>query len=160
MVLLDEYGVDERDVAMADNLLEAISADTDGVAIALTGNLHNRTTRGTDFDPDYEPMGYLVEQALGSRRVRSLDVHYTGGQAWVCNGDGDCGTRRFDAPPDADSQRADVLPSIEVDDDHPTDAYDGRYHVENSHRPRQPSATDHRPTPPATRSRAGSDGHR
>ncbi len=129
VVLLDASGVEDRDVAMADNLLEAIIAENEGVAVTLTGNLHNRTTRGTDFDPDYEPMGYRIKQALGPRRVRSLDVHYTGGEAWVCIPDGDCGPRRFDAPPNTDSPPPEVLPSIEVDDNGSGSAFDGHYSV-------------------------------
>ncbi len=129
VVLLDAYGVDDRNVAMADRLLKSVTEETDGLAIALTGNLHNRTIRGVDFDPDYEPMGYLVEQELGSRRVRSLDVRYSGGQAWSCGEDGDCGPRTYAATPNSEIPTNGALPNIEIGSEPANSAYDGYYVV-------------------------------
>lgn len=79
VVLLDSAGVADRDVAMADQLLAAVAASPDRVAIVLTGNVHNRGVLGVSFDPGYEPMGYLVKQALDERSVLALDVRHTGG---------------------------------------------------------------------------------
>jgi len=129
VVLLDAYGVDDRDAAMAERLLDAINAETDGVAITLTGNLHNRTVRGFDFDPEYEPMGYLIEQTLGTRRVRSLDVRYSGGQAWTCTQHGDCGPRTFDAPTNVEGTPTAALPIVEVGPDSAVEGFNGYYFV-------------------------------
>lgn len=129
VVLLDAYDVDDRDAAMAERLLESINEDTYAIAIALTGNLHNRTVRGIDFDPDYEPMGYLVKQELGPRRVRSLDVRYSGGQAWGCESATDCGARTWGATPNSETPTNRVLPTIEIESETTGSAYDGYYLV-------------------------------
>ena len=74
----------ERDARMAARLVAAAKAAPNDLVIALTGNLHSRTTVGTPFDSTRENMGYLVARALPERKVLGLDVASTGGSAWIC----------------------------------------------------------------------------
>ncbi len=97
VVLLDDPSVPtRRDRAMTDRLLAAV-ADPEGFLVSLTGNLHNRLTKGSQWDAAYEPMGYLLKRELTGRRLISLDLTHEGGSAWICTGSssGDCGTIRL-----------------------------------------------------------------
>lgn len=61
--------------------------------------------------------------------MRSLDVRYSGGQAWACE-DGDCGPRTVDAEtPDSETPANGVLPNIEIESELAGSAYDGYYLV-------------------------------
>lgn len=129
VVLLDAVGVDDRDVAMAERLRDAIEAKPDGLAITLTGNLHNRAVRGVSFDQEYEPMGFLVDEALGDQRVRSLDVTHSGGIAWVCFQDGSCGERSFERNVSEDVATADAVPFVQLLTERNSQGFDGTYFV-------------------------------
>jgi hypothetical protein len=74
----------ERDARMAARLEAAAKAAPNDLVIALTGNLHSRTTVGTPFDAGRENMGYLVARALPESKVLGLDVASTAGSAWIC----------------------------------------------------------------------------
>lgn len=97
VLLYDPGQVPRRDGGMADNLAAALGARPEGFAVVLSGNLHNRLTVGTPFDPELEPMGYLLRRRLEGRRVVSLDMAHPGGTAWVCFGPtaADCGVKEI-----------------------------------------------------------------
>jgi erythromycin esterase-like protein len=74
----------ERDRAMAETLASVIKREPKGLLVVLSGNIHNRLTRGTSFNPAYEPMGYLLTKSISNSRVISLDMSHGGGEAWGC----------------------------------------------------------------------------
>jgi hypothetical protein len=76
----------ERDRAMADRLQSISAAALPGLVITLTGNLHNRLSRGVPWDKSYENMGFLFVQKGTGVRATSLNVRWTGGTAWLCQG--------------------------------------------------------------------------
>lgn len=82
-----------RDRAMAERVLALHARAADAVLIVLTGNLHNRLTRGTPFDADLEPMGFLIAEQAPAADVVSLELTYGPGSAWICQGGqaSDCG---------------------------------------------------------------------
>lgn len=84
VVLYDPGGVSERDRKMAQNLAGVLGARPEAFAVVLSGNIHNRLTVGTPFDPELEPMGHLLMKRLEGRRVVSLDLAHQGGTAWLC----------------------------------------------------------------------------
>lgn len=127
VVLLDATTPTDRDHTMAHHLTVALENTPDGIAIALTGNIHNRRVRGTDFDRNYEPMGYLVSQRLGDRSVVALDVRYTGGAAWGCAQDQTCGPRTFNG--NSTSEPDSGTFTIEFHDQLSADGFDGTYGV-------------------------------
>ena len=102
VTLLDRYArdvADSRDAFMASRLAAAAEAAPRDVVIALTGNLHSRTHKGTPWDADYRPMGMELEERLPDRRIVAVDVAYTGGTAWNCRGDGPGICRAYDLGP-------------------------------------------------------------
>lgn len=76
-----------RDRAMAKRLEAAMAAAPKDLFVVLTGNVHTRIGRGTPWDKDYEPMGFVLSQLAPGHRLAALDVQYTGGTAWFCLGD-------------------------------------------------------------------------
>jgi hypothetical protein len=74
----------ERDRVMAQNLAAVAGREPRNVLVVLSGNIHNRLTRGTSWDKEYEPLGYLLTKASGSSRIISLDMSHEGGEAWGC----------------------------------------------------------------------------
>lgn len=85
-----------RDRAMAERLLRARERAPGRLFVVLTGNLHNRLTRGTSWDEEYEPMGLHLARALPEEALVSLELTHAGGGAWVCQGGApeDCGVVR------------------------------------------------------------------
>ncbi len=79
----------QRERGMAANIVASARARPESLHIVLSGNLHTRVTRGARRNADYEPMGYVIRNALPSRKVASLDADHAGGTAWVCAPD--CG---------------------------------------------------------------------
>jgi hypothetical protein len=79
-----EIGGQRRDELMA-QLLSSVFTSTrpDGLLI-LSGNIHAALTRGTPWDAQYRPMGYLMSQALQASRLLSIRQRYGSGEAWVC----------------------------------------------------------------------------
>jgi erythromycin esterase-like protein len=74
----------ERDAAMAARLVSALDeAGEEGAVVALAGNVHSRTGRGTPWNPDYEPAAHLAERARPGR-VLSLLLTAPPGTAWTC----------------------------------------------------------------------------
>ena len=90
-----------RDRAMAQRVLEARSETPDSLIIVLTGNLHNRLTRGNLWNPDYEPMGLFIAREVPESAVTSLELSYDSGSAWICQGElaADCGVARLKGNP-------------------------------------------------------------
>lgn len=76
----------ERDAAMAERVAESVAARPDDVFLVLTGNIHNRLTKGMPWNAELEPMGYLLAKRLPEARIVSLDMAYPGGTAWSCFG--------------------------------------------------------------------------
>jgi hypothetical protein len=91
-------GGQARDRRMAEYLAAVAGESTEAAVIVLTGNIHSRVTRGTRFSAGYEPMGYLLSQAVPPERIVALDVAHEGGTAWVCvAGEDGCGPQRLRA---------------------------------------------------------------
>lgn len=86
-----------RDAAMARGLDEIASESPERAVIALTGNIHNRLSRGIRWDADYEPMGYRLARSSSGREIVSLNLTHAGGTAWICTGARveDCGIREI-----------------------------------------------------------------
>lgn len=84
----------ERERLMAGALGERLTSAPNDLFVILTGNIHSRVARGTPWNPDYEPMGYLLRQAHPDLAIVSLDVAHAGGSAWLCVAGEPCGTRR------------------------------------------------------------------
>lgn len=82
ILLIDQPASDNRDVAMAEHIIEAAQKNPDHMMIILTGNLHNIIYEDSGY------MGTYVIEALGDQRVLSLKQTYTGGSAWVDHGGG------------------------------------------------------------------------
>ncbi len=74
----------ERDRVMAQNLAAVAGRERGNLLIVLSGNVHNRLTRGVAWNNEYEPMGYLLTKSISSLRIVSLDVSHEGGEAWGC----------------------------------------------------------------------------
>ncbi|MEP1095145.1 MAG: hypothetical protein ABJG78_08545 [Cyclobacteriaceae bacterium] len=85
IVLLDDEESSNRDLAMANRLLEDIKSYPNNFFVALTGNLHNIISEGSGR------MGNYVMNRLGKNKVTSLKQSYPGGSAWLCQAGGDCG---------------------------------------------------------------------
>ena len=88
------------------------------------GNVHNRLTRGTHWNADYEPMGYLLRESIGEKRIISLNVAYGGGEAWVCFGStpSSCGIKPLGG-------RAGEEHGVVLWEEPDGEAYHGHYHV-------------------------------
>ena len=72
---------DQRDPGMAANIAAAIEKSPQAVTLILVGNLHAR------MDSERWMSWHLAKR---HPRLRTLNVAYSGGSAWVCTGDG-CG---------------------------------------------------------------------
>jgi len=114
----------ERDAAMAERLAEAAAERPRDLFVVLTGNIHNRLTKGMPWDEELEPMGYLLREKLGPGRIHSLDMAYPGGDAWVCFGStpGDCKIQELGG-----SKAAEGREGVELLADPAGQPYSGRY---------------------------------
>ena len=124
----DVEGSQDRDRKMAETLGALVERAETDLFIALTGNIHSRLAPGTRWDPEYEPMGYLVLRADPELRLVSLDVAHAGGSAWMCTPEG-CGERRLGARGEALEERFTVTLKDEVQ----PDGHHGRYFVGEIH---------------------------
>jgi len=125
LILIDDPTVPtRRDHAMQAKVQAGLETAPTDVFLILTGNVHNRLTRGTRWDAAYEPLGYLLRQALPEQRILSLNVAHTGGEAWVCFGSSpsDCGVRRIGGNTEGGQ-------GVEFGTAAAGDAYQGGYHV-------------------------------
>ena len=69
---------------MAVSLWEASGDFEADLFIVLAGLTHSRVIRGSELDPDYEPMGYILSQWNPQWRLLSLALSHSGGTAWMC----------------------------------------------------------------------------
>ncbi len=125
-LLIDDPTIpSKRDSAMATHIHGAVLDAPDDVFLVLTGNVHNRMTRGTRWNAAYEPMGYQLRGTLGSTAITSLNVAHQGGEAWVCFGStpADCGVRKIRG-------RATEGQGVMLFEDSEDQAYLGQYTVE------------------------------
>lgn len=111
----------DRDRQMAANLAAAVERSPGDVFVSLTGNLHNRLVRGWPNNPDYEWLGYILRQKHAGRLV-SLNASSTGGTAWVCFGEDDCGPQPMKGQGEAGDPRITLHPRDES-------GYDGTYFI-------------------------------
>jgi hypothetical protein len=74
----------ERDRVMAQNLTAVAGREPGNLLVVLSGNVHNRLTRGVSWSNEYEPMGYLLTKSISSSRIVSLNMSHAGGEAWGC----------------------------------------------------------------------------
>ncbi len=90
-----------RDRAMAERVLAERAEAPDSIVIVLTGNLHNRLARGTAWNSEYEPMGFLITQRAPAARIASLQLTNGPGSAWICQGvrTSDCGVTDLQGRP-------------------------------------------------------------
>jgi len=110
----------ERERNMADNLRALRKQSSDSFTVVLVGNLHARRTKGTPFDPDAEPLAYLLSREF--ERILSLNVVFRGGSAWVCTAPEKCGP--FELPEKSSNS---AVMSVEETD--PTLGYDAVLHI-------------------------------
>jgi hypothetical protein len=69
---------------MAVNLWEAIEELEADLFIVLAGLTHSRVIRGTEMDPEYKPMGFILSQWNPEWRLLSLALSHSGGTTWMC----------------------------------------------------------------------------
>ncbi|QSQ20243.1 hypothetical protein JY651_33965 [Pyxidicoccus parkwayensis] len=83
----------EREKALAATVRHQVESAKDRFYVVLSGNIHARTRQGLPWDKKYQPMGYLLKDALDD--VTALDMAYNSGSAWICAVDNklDCGIR-------------------------------------------------------------------
>jgi hypothetical protein len=114
----------ERDAAMAERVTETAAARPDDVFLVLTGNIHNRLTKGMPWNAELEPMGYLLAKRLPEARIVSLDMAYPSGTAWVCFGSSpsDCRSQELGG-----SKAAEGRSGVELLEDPAGEPYTGRY---------------------------------
>lgn len=73
---------DRSDQAMAQLVRARLLNEGDARFVLLTGNIHAATSRGTSWDADFEPLGFL----LADFKPLSLNMTSSGGTAWICSG--------------------------------------------------------------------------
>ncbi len=135
----DGSGSQERDRRMAESLGALIDHAASDLFVVLTGNIHSRVARGTPWDPDFQPMGYLLTRAWPDLDLVSLNVSHAGGTAWLCDMEGTCGIRTLSGRGggEAISPGAAISPvsigSVELHDAVQPDGHHGRYFVGTLH---------------------------
>ena len=114
----------ERDRWMAEGMKEAIEARPGDLFIALAGNAHMRISRGTHWDPNYEPAGFVLTQLESRLKISALDVAYSSGTAWFCTSAEPTGCHVRPLRGTGDDQGVRVIRFPEV-----KDGYTGVYNV-------------------------------
>ena len=74
----------KRDWLMAQNLGDAARRESGNLFVVLTGDVHARLMRGTSWNKEFEPMGYLLTKSINSSHIVSFAVSHEGGEAWLC----------------------------------------------------------------------------
>ncbi len=74
-----------RDRTMADNLERAAILNRNYVVLALVGNLHASTIKGTSRDPEYRPMAQILEERS---QPFIVGLRTEGGTSWYAGSDG------------------------------------------------------------------------
>ncbi len=115
----------ERDDHLASRLVAAVeAAGAGGLVVALTGNVHSRTTTGVPWDPAYRPAGTAVGARWPERTLPILLVNPPG-TAWTCTGStaASCGERPLGGGGDAgDAGRVELFAA-------PEDGHRGIFHL-------------------------------
>ena len=70
-----------RDRAMAEAVLAARRKFPKSNVVVLAGNIHTKLSKSLPGDSQYTPMGWHIAQALPD--ATSLNVQFSGGEAWV-----------------------------------------------------------------------------
>jgi hypothetical protein len=70
----------ERDTAMAQNLLRCAKKIPDSKLVVLSGNVHASVVEGTSWDPKYRPAAFELGKTLDS--IVSFNLAYESGTAW------------------------------------------------------------------------------
>lgn len=119
-----EEDAQARDRTKARALEGLATSAPDAIVVVLTGNVHARVGLGTPWDPEFEPMGFLLRRALPRREIVALNLEHAGGEAWVCTGSApsDCGPRSMRG-----SGTTRDVPSVRFDDS--GDPFHGVYSV-------------------------------
>lgn len=103
-----EWG-EPRDRAMGEALaVAARQAQAEGgVLISMAGNVHSRITRGTSWEADYEPAGFVMVREAPDLSITALEVAYAEGTAWTCTSGevASCGVRPLRGRGDAQGGR-------------------------------------------------------
>jgi hypothetical protein len=86
-ISLVAFGIDtatgsQRDMAMADVVLERRQKRREDVFIVLGGNVHMRTVRGVEWDAGFTPMAWHLRNA--DKTLVTLDLSYAQGSRWGC----------------------------------------------------------------------------
>lgn len=117
-----------RDEAMAIRVAEARAARPEDLFVVLTGNLHNRLTKGTPWNAELQPMGHRLVAAHPEARIVSLDMAYPGGTAWVCfgNAPSDCKAQELGGSPESEG-RSGIELHRDPPDEGGAEPYSGRY---------------------------------
>ena len=108
-----------RDQAMAENLLQARKKSPEAILIALAGNVHTKTAKGTSWDEEYLPMGWFVSQSLPN--LSSFNIQIAGGDAWVMTEQG-AGKTSMNGRDQGDD------PFLRINDTHET-GYNGVFYI-------------------------------
>ncbi len=95
----------ERDDAMAKNVLRLVRSHPGTIVVMLTGNVHSALTVGMPWDPAFRPMAAsLLKPGTGLSRadVLSINLNESGGETWDCD-ERTCGvhSRSFNGPAEA-----------------------------------------------------------
>lgn len=110
------YGGQERDRAMGEALATAArqARAEGGVLISMAGNAHSRITRGTPWESDYDPAGFVMVREAPDLSVTALEVAYAEGTAWTCttNEVASCGVRPLRGRGDAQGGRIVLHPEV------------------------------------------------
>jgi hypothetical protein len=102
----------ERERSMADHLRARLAAAPHDLLISLTGNFHTRLKpRGS-----YAYMGSLLSQGNPALRVAALDVAYSGGSAWICQGADPAGCKPVRLGTKGGAARSEVVTFPALDD--------------------------------------------
>jgi hypothetical protein len=113
-----------RDRWMGEALAEAVEDAPDGVMVALTGNIHTKVGRGTPWDSQFEPAGFVLANRKPGVRLTALDVSYRDGTAWFCTTaePSSCQVRSVRGSANAQTGRVVLHPEM-------TNGYHGLYEV-------------------------------
>ncbi len=141
VLLLDNASAGDHDGAMAQRFLDSVTPGPDGVAVVLTGNAHSTTTPRTGREPGYPPMGHLIDQAREDQTVVAIDVHHSGGRAWVCLEDRACGATPVPGNTIDGELLDDVVANIDMFPRTSADGFHGSYYVGRLS-PAEPAAGD------------------
>ena len=104
----------QRDAGMATNIAAGLATAPQAVALMLVGNLHAQA------DSDRWMAWHLAKRYP---QLRSLNVAYSGGRAWVCMADDECGPNELAGPDRGKAQ------FVEIFDGSDRDGYRGSFYV-------------------------------